>query len=123
MRETAPETLDGIAHFFAISDWMTWLLCGEAATDPSQAAESGLMDIAAGTWAWDWIDRLEIPRRVFPEIRASTLVEHHPGYFFPNTYSRRIASLIDNCRMAVFSGADSEFIRDLTIASAFLKGE
>ena len=51
----------------------------------------------------------------------TTLVEHHPGYFFPDLYSRRIASMIPDCRMAVFSGSGGEFINDLGIASAFLK--
>jgi class 3 adenylate cyclase/pimeloyl-ACP methyl ester carboxylesterase len=55
---------------------------------------------------------------VFAGIRAPTLVEHHPGYFFPTEYSRRIASLIDDCRMAVYSGTD--FINDFSIAQAFL---
>jgi pimeloyl-ACP methyl ester carboxylesterase len=60
---------------------------------------------------------------LYPEIRVPTLVEHHPGYFFPDTYSRRIASLIPGCRMAVFSGAPAEFIADLSIARAFLRAE
>ncbi len=55
---------------------------------------------------------------VFSGIRAPTLVEHHPGYFFPDAYSRRIASLIDDCRMAIFSGTD--FLDDFSIAQAFL---
>jgi len=55
---------------------------------------------------------------VFSGIRAPTLVEHHPGYFFPDTYSRRIASLIDDCRMAIFSGTD--FLNNFSIAQAFL---
>jgi serine/threonine protein kinase len=60
---------------------------------------------------------------VYPEIQVPTLVEHHPGYFFPDIYSRRIASMIPDCQMAVYSGADGDFIFDLGIASAFLKGE
>ena len=60
---------------------------------------------------------------IYAEIQAPTLVEHHPGYFFPDTYSRHIASMIPDCRMAIFSGADSEFINDLTIASTFLSGK
>jgi hypothetical protein len=55
---------------------------------------------------------------VFSKIRARTLVEHRPGYFFPTAYSRRIASLIEDCRMAVCSGTD--FINDFSIAQAFL---
>jgi len=59
---------------------------------------------------------------LFAEISAPTLVEHHPEYFFPDTYSRRIASMIRDCRMAVFSGAAGEFIIDLSIARKFLRG-
>ena len=60
---------------------------------------------------------------VYAEIESPTLVEHHPGYFFPDLYSRRIASMIPDCRMAVFSGSDGKFIVDLGIAGAFLRGE
>ena len=60
---------------------------------------------------------------LYPEIRVPTLVEHHPGYFFPDTYSRRIASLIPGCRMAVFSGAPFDFLADLSIARTFLRRE
>jgi len=55
---------------------------------------------------------------VYGGIRAQTLVEHHPEYFFPNSYSQRIASAIPSCRVAVFRGAD--FLNDLTIATDFL---
>jgi pimeloyl-ACP methyl ester carboxylesterase len=60
---------------------------------------------------------------VYAEIQAPTLVEHHPGYFYPDTYSRRIASMIRDCRMAVFSGEAGEFIPDLSIAHTFLERE
>jgi serine/threonine protein kinase len=60
---------------------------------------------------------------VYDEIQAPTLVEHHPGYFFPDLYSRRIASMIPDCTVEVFAGVDGEFITDLAIAGAFLKGE
>jgi hypothetical protein len=57
---------------------------------------------------------------IYSRVRATTLVEHHPGYFFPDAYSRRIASMIPDCRMAIFAGEDSEFITDLSIAREFL---
>ena len=56
----------------------------------------------------------------YAAIRAPTLVEHHPAYFFPDTYSRSIATMIDGCRMAIFSGPESEFMTDLSIARVFL---
>ena len=32
--------------------------------------------------------------------------------FFPDSYFRRVASLIPGCRMAVFTGAPTEFIAE-----------
>jgi autoinducer 2 (AI-2) kinase len=55
----------------ALNDWVAFRLCGELATDFSQAGETFLFDLSAGTWAWDWIDRLGLPRRVFPELRPA----------------------------------------------------
>jgi class 3 adenylate cyclase len=55
---------------------------------------------------------------LYPRIRATTLVEHHPTYFFPDGYTRRIASWIDRCRLAIYSGDD--FMSDHSIARAFL---
>ena len=56
----------------------------------------------------------------FPQILASTLVEHHPTYFFPDSYSRRIAALIGQCRMAIYPGEQGELINDYSISRAFL---
>lgn len=71
LRENEPAALDRAAHFFSISDWITWRLCGEAVAEPSQAAESMLFNLAERAWAWDWIDRLEIPRSLFPSLGES----------------------------------------------------
>ncbi len=71
LKETRPETLERARWYLSLSDWMGFLLCGEAAMDPSQAAESLLYDLRAGDWATDWIDRLELPREIFPPLRAS----------------------------------------------------
>ena len=57
---------------------------------------------------------------LYRQIQAVTLVEHHPGYFFPDSYSRRIASLIDNCELAIYSGPGHEFVNDLSLAREFL---
>lgn len=59
------------ATHLALSDWLAFRMCGERACDPSQASETGLFHLATRDWAWDLIDRLEIPRRLFPEIREA----------------------------------------------------
>jgi autoinducer 2 (AI-2) kinase len=59
------------AHaLLALSDWLALRLSGELASDPSQAGESLVFDLAAGGWSWEWIDRLGLPRRLFPPLRA-----------------------------------------------------
>jgi hypothetical protein len=57
---------------------------------------------------------------IYPEITAKTLLEHNPGYFFPATYSRRIASLIPDCTMVIFNGASETFLADYSAARDFL---
>ncbi len=57
---------------------------------------------------------------MYPQIAAATLVEHHPGYFIPDSYSRRISSLIGDCQMTIYSGSGSDFPNDFSTASEFL---
>jgi len=57
---------------------------------------------------------------VYRSIQAPTLLEHNPAYFFPDTYSRRIASLIPDCRMVIYKGETSRFLSDLSGTRAFL---
>ncbi len=68
LAEREPAAWRRAAHVLGLADWIAWRLCGEVATDPTQAAGSGLFDLAAGDWAWEWIDALGLPRRLFPAI-------------------------------------------------------
>ncbi|MFM7148576.1 MAG: sedoheptulokinase [Gemmataceae bacterium] len=55
-----------------IMDYMTGLLTGQVPfTDGTCAASAGVMDVRRGDWAWDLIERLELPRSLFPEVRPS----------------------------------------------------
>jgi hypothetical protein len=56
----------------------------------------------------------------FAAIRAQTVLEHNPAHFLPPTYSRSIASMIPNCRMAIYHGAKDQFITDLSTVREFL---
>jgi autoinducer 2 (AI-2) kinase len=55
----------------SLSDWLGWKLCGVAATDPSQAGETLLLELKTRAWAEDLIERLGFPRRWFPKVEAS----------------------------------------------------
>jgi autoinducer 2 (AI-2) kinase len=64
-----PDTWGRAAALLSLSDWLAYRLCGELAFDPSQASETLLFDLASRDWAWDLIERLELPRQLFPAIR------------------------------------------------------
>jgi autoinducer 2 (AI-2) kinase len=64
-----PAAWERAAVTLSLSDWVAYRLSGELSTEPSQAGETLLFDIASRDWAWDLIDRLQIPRRLFPAVR------------------------------------------------------
>lgn len=55
---------------------------------------------------------------MLPRIRAATLVEHNPDTYFPDSMSRRVASLIENCELVIHSGS-ATFV-DFSAATEFL---
>ncbi len=56
------------ATVLALSDWLTFRLCGERVAEPSHAASSALFDLSRGDWAFDVIDRLGLPPSAFPRL-------------------------------------------------------
>jgi xylulokinase len=55
-------------------DYLRYRLCGDLATDPSDAAATGLFDVANLVWSQTVIDKLDMPRGIFPRIRDSVEV-------------------------------------------------
>jgi autoinducer 2 (AI-2) kinase len=66
-----PERLARARSALSLGDWVAFRLCGERVTDFSQAAETLLLDVRTRSWAWDWIERLGLPRELFPPIAPS----------------------------------------------------
>lgn len=46
---------------FSLGDWLAYRLSGERATDPSQASETLLLDVATRTWSADAAAALDVP--------------------------------------------------------------
>jgi sugar (pentulose or hexulose) kinase/phosphoglycerate dehydrogenase-like enzyme/ribulose-5-phosphate 4-epimerase/fuculose-1-phosphate aldolase/putative sterol carrier protein len=67
-----PEYLSQGSVVFTISDWMAYMLCGQAASEPTQAGETCLFDLHSCSWSSDLIRSLGLPEHVFPPI-------HPPG--------------------------------------------
>ncbi len=64
-----PDDFARISDLLSISDWLAFKLSGERACDPTQAGETLLFDLARRRWSDEWIERLGLPRAIFPVIR------------------------------------------------------
>ncbi|MGH0038446.1 MAG: NAD(P)-dependent oxidoreductase [Myxococcota bacterium] len=85
LRAQQPEAFARATTSFSLGDWITWRLCGERVSDPSQAAAMGALDLAARGWSDEWIERLSLPRALFPRLvesgtRVGTLREEAAGH-------------------------------------------
>ena len=69
-----PDTLREADVALLPKDYVRFRLTGEIGSDPSDAAATGLFDISAGEWAWDLIEKLELPPRVFPSLLPSAVL-------------------------------------------------
>jgi putative phosphoribosyl transferase len=65
------ETLDRAATFLMPKDFLRFKLTGELGTDESDASGSGIFNVRQRLWADDVIERLELPRSMFPKVHAS----------------------------------------------------
>ena len=63
--------LDNVAHILMISDWVNYKLCEAVATEGSSACETSLYNIKVNNWDWKLIDRLGLPREIFPVSRKN----------------------------------------------------
>ncbi|MBV9732034.1 MAG: xylulokinase [Verrucomicrobia bacterium] len=69
-----PARLDRTAAILLPKDYVRFKITGEIATDASDAAATGLFDVAGRTWAWEIIEILDLPRTIFPQVRDSAEV-------------------------------------------------
>lgn len=64
-----PTAWQQAAVVITLSDWVAYRLCGELASDPSQAGETLLFDLQRRDWAWDLAEAFGIPRGLLPALR------------------------------------------------------
>jgi rhamnulokinase len=64
--------LTAASGLLLIPDLLTSWLTGAIGAEATNASTTGLVDAATGEWAWELVDRLGLPRRIFPAIT-------HPG--------------------------------------------
>jgi xylulokinase len=62
---------DQVRTILLPKDFLRFRLCGDLASDPSDAAATGVFDIAKLTWSEAVIEKLQMPLAIFPKIRDS----------------------------------------------------
>ena len=77
LKKFEPEMLDRTDTVLLPKDFLRLKLTDELATDESDASGSGIFDIRRHVWADDVIERLELPRSIFPKVHASSDVAGH----------------------------------------------
>jgi glycerol kinase len=73
------QNVDGLAErarnrkavFGTVDAWLIFKLCGEAMTDPSNAARTMLFDIQRGDWDSELLEMFGVPEQALPRIRPS----------------------------------------------------
>lgn len=58
-----------VSRILMMNDWIHWRLSGEFVSEPSNATESMLFDVAQRTWSEEILATFSIPRSLLPEIR------------------------------------------------------
>lgn len=62
-----PQELEN-SVFLSIPDALAFHLGGDFTTEYTHASTTGLLDPFTRTWCWELIDKLSLPRSIFPEI-------------------------------------------------------
>lgn len=68
LAECDPLTFAKIHIVLSVSEWVSYRLCGQWATESSHAGETLLFDLEKRAWAGDLMDSLSFPRHIFPPV-------------------------------------------------------
>jgi xylulokinase len=74
LRSHVPTVYDRSAFLLVAKDFINLRLCGQAATDPTEASGSFLADATTGHWSGRLLAALDIDRSKLPEIADSSAV-------------------------------------------------
>jgi xylulokinase len=73
-RVEQPDLYERAKTFLVAKDFLNLRLCGEVATDPSEASGTFLVDAATGEWSPELVDALGLDVRLLPPIVGSASV-------------------------------------------------
>lgn len=68
INETQGRLFEQVSSVLMISDWVNFKLCDIAGVEGSGACETSLFSIRDYNWDWRIIDRVNLPRGIFPKV-------------------------------------------------------
>lgn len=68
---TMPTFSEKISKILMISDWINYKMSGECATDGTSACETSLFNLKKREWDRFLIDKLSLPKSIFPKVLRS----------------------------------------------------
>jgi len=71
LRENHPQAFKSAHAALSISDWAGYMLTGEFAAEPAQAAESLLFDLHTLRWSAEILKLAGLPERILPKLKAA----------------------------------------------------
>ncbi|MDR7550973.1 MAG: autoinducer-2 kinase [Armatimonadota bacterium] len=74
LRRHRADIYSRIARMSMLSDWVLFRLTGRIVTDPTIGSSSGLFDLTRRTWSQELIERLDLPRGIYPPVFESGTV-------------------------------------------------
>lgn len=69
--DTMPNFSNKISKILMICDWINYKISGEYATDGTSACETSLYNLKKREWDWTIIDKLSLPKSIFPKVMRS----------------------------------------------------
>lgn len=77
VKEKEPGVFDTINKILLPKDYIRFRMTGELGTDASDASSSCILDTGKRDWAYDIIERYDIPKDIFPDVHEA---EETAGY-------------------------------------------
>ncbi|MDC7227640.1 MAG: rhamnulokinase [Spirochaetales bacterium] len=71
MKKNHSEIIEAADYYLSIPDLLTYWLTGVRVQERTHASTTGLFNPSTGEWAWELIDSLGLPRRLFGDITPS----------------------------------------------------
>lgn len=71
VRDQEPRIFERVHKLMLPKDYIRFKMCGEIGSDMSDASSAVIFDTANRNWAWSIIDRLSLPRDIFPECHEA----------------------------------------------------